>query len=388
MPVPFLSLDRDYATVRADVQARFERVLASQVFVLGPETAALEERMRGLCGVRHAIACSSGTEALVLALLACGVGPGDAVAVPAFTFFATAGAVRRVGAVPVFVDVDPETFNVGARQLGETLVRAFAKRNGICVLRSTGARLRALIAVHLFGRAADVAALAAVTRKFDVALIEDAAQAIGARSGDCAVGAAGDAGCFSFYPTKNIGGAGDGGLVTTHDDERAAHVRRLRTHGAEPGSSIHVDCGFNARMGELQAAYVNAKLERLAEWTAARDAAALRYAERLAPLKAASRLEFPVPTRSPAHVWHQFVVRIARGREEVRAHLGAVGIETRIFYPTPVHLQPCFADLGYRRGVLPVAERLADEALSLPLFASITPQQIDEVCERLAEAIR
>ena len=387
MAVPFLSLHRDYTSVLGDVRVRFERVLDSQVFVLGPETAALEEHMRTLCKTRYAVACSSGTEALVLALLGCGVGPGDAVVVPAYTFFASAGAVCRVGARPVFADIDGGTFNMGPRELARVLEREFLVRGGTAVHRASGARLRAVIAVHLFGRAADLGALAVPVRDVGAVLIEDAAQAIGASSAGHAVGSIGAAGCFSFYPTKNIGGAGDGGAVTTDDEECARHMRRLRSHGAEPGSPVHAECGFNARMGELQAAYLNAKFPHLNEWTNARLEAASRYRERLAPLAAASRLHLPSAAPEGEHVWHQFVVRVAHGRELVRTRLSAAGIETRVFYPVPVHLQPCFAGLGYHPGDLPLAERLAGEALSLPLFASISRSEIDEVCERLAEAL-
>jgi dTDP-4-amino-4,6-dideoxygalactose transaminase len=387
MAVPFLALDRDYTRVRADVEARFAGVLASQVFVLGRETAELEASMKSLCRTRHAAACSSGTEALVLALLACGVGAGDAVIVPAFTFFATAGAVRRIGAVPVFADVDLESLNMGARELAEAVEREFSARSGVRVHRASGAPLRAVVVVHLFGRAACLSALRTLADDLGVTLIEDAAQAIGAQSEAMPVGSCGEAGCFSFYPTKNIGGAGDGGLVVTDDDERAARLRRLRTHGAEPGAAVHTECGFNARMGELEAAYLNAKLTRLAEWTAARERAARRYRENLSRAALADRMLLPLEARAPEHVWHQYVVRVLAGRERVRERLAARGVETRVFYPVPVHLQPCFVDLGYRAGMLPAAERLAGEVLSLPLFAAIRDAEIDEVCDSLAGAV-
>jgi dTDP-4-amino-4,6-dideoxygalactose transaminase len=254
--VPFLDLARDYAAVREAVAARFDRVLGSQVFELGPETAELESALARLCGTRHAVACASGTDALSLALLARGVGAGAAVLVPAYTFFATAGAVRRAGAVPVFADVDAETFNTGEREMRAALDREFVRSGGAFTHRESGARLAAMIVVHLFGRVADVGPLRRLAAEAGATLLEDAAQAIGAPS----IGARGTIGCLSFYPTKNLGGAGDGGAVTTDDDDLAAALRRLRTHGALPGETLHRECGINARLGELQAAYLNAKL--------------------------------------------------------------------------------------------------------------------------------
>jgi dTDP-4-amino-4,6-dideoxygalactose transaminase len=385
--VPFFALGRDYETVREAVHERFERVLDSQVFVLGPQTAELELAIARLCGARHAVACSSGTDALYLALLACGIGTGDAVVVPAYTFFATAGAVRRAGALPVFADVDGDTFTLGERELDSVLERDFDWRDGGAFHMASGARLRALIVVHLFGRAAPTVALQRTLARAGAVLIEDCAQAIGAACDGVGVGAQGLLGCLSFYPTKNLGGAGDGGAVTTNDDELAASLRRLRTHGATPGETLHTECGVNARMDELQAAYLNAKLSRLAEWTAARARIAARYCERLRSLAEHGLLALPAPTAPPAHVWHQFVVRIAVGRERVRERLGACGIETRVFYPVPLHLQPCFADVPGLARSLPVAERLAREALSLPLYPALTSDQADAVCAELVAAL-
>jgi dTDP-4-amino-4,6-dideoxygalactose transaminase len=385
--VPFLDLHADYAAVRDDVLVRLDRVLASQTFVLGPQTLELEASLAKITGARHAVACSSGTDALVLALQACDVGAGDAVIVPAYTFFATAAAVRRVGALPVFCDVEAETFNVGERELREALDREFrAAADGSMRTRS-GARLRAVIVVHLFGRAADVHALARVAGEAGALLVEDAAQAIGAATTDGPVGSRGAFGCFSFYPTKNLGGAGDGGAVTTGDDRAAARLLRLRAHGAGPDGGLHTECGLNARMSELQAAYLNAKLPRLASWTARRAQVAEAYALGLAPLAASGALALPSPAPMHAHVWHQYVVRVAQGRDRLRARLAERGIETRVYYPVPLHLEPCFADLGYRPGSLVVAERLVREALSLPIFPALAQRQIDAVCAAVRDAL-
>jgi dTDP-4-amino-4,6-dideoxygalactose transaminase len=284
------------------------------------------------------------------------------VLVPAYTFFATAGAVRRAGAVPVFADVDAETGNTGEHEVRAALDREFTRAGNGYTHRKSGARLAALIVVHLFGRAADVGPLLRLAADAGATLIEDAAQAIGLSS----IGARGSIGCLSFYPTKNLGGAGEGGAVTTDDAELAALLRRLRTHGALPGETLHRSCGINARLAELQAAYLNAKMERLAEWTAARARIAAAYRERLRPLAHTGRIALPPAADPPAHVWHQFVVRVPAARDRVRDDMRARGIDARVFYPVPLHLQPCFADLGYVPGALPVAEARARESLSLP----------------------
>ncbi len=386
VPVPFVDLKADYLEVRDEVARRFARVLDSQIFVLGEESGQLEATMRALTGAGAAIACSSGSEALCLALRALGVAAGHAVLVPAFTFVATAGSVARAGALPVFTDVDPRTFTLGTAELTRAIDREFTGTPGARVHRRTGARLRALVAVHLYGRAADMGAIGELAETERIDVIEDAAQAIGAR-GDCgAVGAWGRVGCFSFYPTKNIGGAGDGGVVTTRDPALDERIRALREHGRRAGTELYEDCGGNARLAELAAAYINAKLARLAAWTEARNELARVYRAGLAGLASRGRLVLPEPLESPAHVWHQFVVRVPGARERVRARLATAGVETRVFYGRPLHLQPCFAGHGHREGDFPQCELAAREVLSLPIYPSLGRERAERVCDALSQA--
>jgi len=384
--VPFVDLSADYARVRDDVAKRFERVLASQTFVLGEQTLALEQSIRELVGTRHAVGCSSGTDALSLALAALGVGAGDVVLVPSFTFFATAGAVVRAGAEPVFVDVDERSFLAGPGSYREALDREFDLREGRWVRRRDRRPLRAAVVVHLFGEAADCAGVRVATGG-DVALIEDAAQALGARRGGAAVGSTGDVGCFSFYPTKNLGAAGDAGIVTASDDELGRALRALRVHGAGTDRYVHEWCGFNARIDELQAAYLNAKLPLLDEFTCARRRIAAAYRERLSDLAGRELIALPAQGDELAHVWHQFVVRVPAQRDEVLQRMTTDGVDARVFYPLPLHLQPAFATLGYQKGDFPRAERLASEVLSLPLYPSLADSTLDRVCTVLARAL-
>jgi len=387
--VPFLDLEHDYAVVRSDALARMHRVLDSQSFVLGRETDALERALAALSGTEHAVACSSGSDALLLALKALSVGAGDAVVVPAFTFFATAGAVSMAGAVPSFVDVDPATLCMGPEQLDEAIGKSLSVRDDRLVDARSGAVVRAVIPVHLYGLAADVEGIKAFLAGFRdaPAVIEDAAQAIAADGSAGRVGGLGTAACFSFYPTKNLGGAGDGGAVTTGDAELALRLRRLRAHGVygtSGGGYLHAQVGMNARMSELVAAYLNAKLPHLAQWTERRRGIAARYREILAPLADAALLRLPPDL--PGQVYHQFTVRLDRDRDGVQARAAEAGVDTRIFYPVPLHLQPCFGDLGYAPGDLPECERAAATVLSLPIYPSLSDSQVDAVGEVIAAA--
>jgi len=384
--VAFVDLAHDYRVVHDEVRARFDRVLGSQSFVGGEQTIELESRLADLTGA-HAVACSSGSDALYLALLSAGIGPGDVVVVPSFTFFSTAGSVIRAGAVPVFADVDTATLMLGRRELEKTLSDRFVRDGERLVERSSRASLAAVIVVHLFGRAASVTDLSALLAGVGSAvLIEDAAQAIGARTSSGPVGA-GELVCFSFYPTKNVGGAGDGGAVTTSSATRALRIRRLRNHGAGEDPYVHEECGVNARMGELAAAMVNAKLAHLDAWTRERARLAALYHERLGTLERRGRLRRPVPAASPECVWHQYTLRLPGSRDRVAASLAAEGIETRVFYPLPLHLQPCFRDLDYREGSLPESERAAADVLSLPMRPSLDEGSVERVCDALERAL-
>jgi dTDP-4-amino-4,6-dideoxygalactose transaminase len=387
-PVPFVDLKADYLAVQGEVARRFADVLDSQVFVLGRQGEELEAALRALSGTTAAVACASGTEALGLALSALGIGSGHAVVLPALTFVATASATARVGAQPVFADICPGSFTMGLAEIETALEREFTGAPGARVHRRTGARPRALIVVHLYGRAAGVDGLAELARREGIEVIEDAAQAIGARGATGAVGALGRAGCFSFYPTKNIGGAGDGGAVTTNDADVGARLRALREHGRRPGTDQYDRVGSNGRLSELAAAYVNAKLQNLATWTESRGRLAREYMRRLAHVARGGAIVLPEAIDPPAHVWHQFAIRVPRDRNGVRERLAALGVETRVFYPHPLHLQPCFAELGYRAGALPHAEAAAREILCLPIYPSLGTTGVERVCNALEMAIR
>jgi dTDP-4-amino-4,6-dideoxygalactose transaminase len=391
--IPFLDLAADFAAVEADARRRIDGVLARQQFVLGPETAELEAALSGRLGAT-AVAVSSGTEALSLSLLALGIGAGDAVLLPAFTFFATAGAVARAGAVPVFCDIDRATFLADATTMQAALERGFVRDGSAWKHRTSGAKLAALLPVHLYGRACAMDDVVSLARGLGVAIVEDAAQAFGAQSRGRSAGTFGATGCFSFYPTKNLGGAGDGGLVACADAALAERIARLRSHGGEHGSYEHHEAGINARMAELVAAVLNAKLARVDEWTQQRRRLASTYGVALAAAAARGHVELPSPCAEREHVWHQYAVRIPGGsgragarRDEVMRRLADDGIATRVFYPLPLHLQPCFASLGLREGDLPASEQAAREVLCLPIHPSLSEASVLEAAERVVAAV-
>jgi dTDP-4-amino-4,6-dideoxygalactose transaminase len=394
--IPFLDLAADFAEVEAEARRRLDGVLARQQFVLGPETGELEATMRSRTGATAAVAVSSGSDALSLALLALGVGAGDAVLLPSFTFFATAGAVARAGAVPVFCDIEASTFLAEAAQMEAAIERDFQEEGGVVRHRASGARLKALLPVHLYGRACAMDSIVSLAGRIGAVVVEDAAQAVGCRIGGEAVGTPldgrhvglwGDVGCFSFYPTKNLGGAGDGGLLLCRDADLGARLASLRTHGGVHGSYEHREIGVNARMGEMEAAVLNAKLARLDAWTARRVELAALYDECLVSAASRGILTPAPPAPEGAHVHHQYVVRIARGRDEVMARLEGEGIATRVFYPLPLHLQPCFRSLGGREGDLPLSEAAAREVLCLPLYPSLTDGGVERVAAALEAAV-
>ncbi|MEE8386604.1 MAG: DegT/DnrJ/EryC1/StrS family aminotransferase, partial [Dehalococcoidia bacterium] len=352
MPVPLLDLRAQYESIRGDIDAALQRVLESQQFILGEEVNSLEREVAGYLGVSHAVGVASGTDALLLALRGAGVGPGDEVLVPSFTFFATAGAVVNVGARPVFVDIEPTGFGVDPARLEEHVT----------------ARTRALMVVHLFGQCVDVRPLQDLAQRHGWVLIEDAAQAIGATLGESKAGSLGASGCFSFFPTKNLGAFGDGGLVATSDDDLAARLRRLRMHG-EDAEYRHRVVGYNSRLDALQAAVLRAKLPHLDSWNSARRRNAQRYHE---SFQATGLCDGPQPPlRLPQelpdrrHVFHQYVIRAQR-RDELRHFLQQRQIATGIYYPVPLHQQECFREGVPSRLELPRAEEACGEVLALP----------------------
>jgi dTDP-4-amino-4,6-dideoxygalactose transaminase len=376
MDVPLLDLKPQYQAIKSDVDRALQRVVESQYFILGPEVEAFEAEMAEYLQVPHAIGCASGTDALLLPLKALDPPPGDEVILPAFTFFATAGAVWNAGFKPVFCDIDPATFNVTV----ETLDAVWTERT------------RAAIPVHLFGQMAPMGPICAWARERDVMILEDAAQAIGARQVEpgstkrdaeadagTMAGAAGDAGAFSFFPTKNLGGFGDGGLVSTRDPELAERVAKLRVHGGRQ-MYHHEMVGTNSRLDALQAAVLRTKLPHLDGWTRARRENAAYYDE---VLEGVDGVQVPETLEGNVHVYNQYTLRV-EGRDELREHLQGKGIGTGVYYPVPLHLQACFAELGGREGQLPHAEAACREVLSLPVF----PELGADRRERVGSAIR
>ncbi len=367
--VGLLALDRQYAVLREEIRAAIERVCDSGRFVLGPDVADLENDLSRELGVPHVISCASGSDALLLALMALGVGPGDEVIVPSYTFFATASAVTRLGAVPVFADIDPTTYLVDPAD----------------VAKKIGPKCKAIMPVHLFGRTADMDALLPIARKAGVPLVEDAAQSIlSTWHGRCS-GALGDVGCFSFYPTKNLGGIGDGGFLTTTRDDIAAALKLLRVHGMEP-RYYHQVIGINSRLDTIQAAVLRVKLRHLDDWTTSRQRNVARYLDLFARHGLEDAVGLPTDEPRGRHVWNQFVIRVPGGRRDpLRAHLTACKVGTEIYYPIPLHLQKCFEYLGWKKGDLPETERAAEETLALPIFPELTVDEQRTVVGRIAE---
>jgi len=367
MNVPLLDLTRQYRAIREEIDAAVHRVLALGRFILGPEVEAFEREIAEYLGVKHAIGVASGTDALLLSLKALRVGPGDGVIVPSFTFFATAGVVTNVGATPVFADIDPQTFNISTESVKEILYHP-----------SSPITIRAIIPVHLYGQPADMDEITRLAKEYDLYVIEDAAQAIGAEYRGQKVGTIGHLGCFSFFPTKNLGAYGDGGLVVTNDDELAEKVRMLRVHGSKPKYYHHL-VGTNSRLDALQAAILRAKLPHLDEWTVARQRIAARYDELLRDVPG---VEIPFRAPDRTHIFHQYTIRVLSGRRDaLQKHLREKGIGTQVYYPLPLHLQPCFRHLGYKEGDLPESERASREVLSLPMFPELTEEEQDYVVQ-------
>jgi len=378
--VPMLDLQRQYEQVRAEVLAAVGRVCASQHYILGPEVEALERELAEFCGTSDAVGCSSGTDALWLALVAAGVRPGDQVLTTPFSFFASASAIARAGARPVFADIDPGTFNLDPARV-ESFLRG-GKRD----------KLRALLPVHLYGQCADMDSLRRLADEFRLPLIEDAAQAMGAVWSKQKAGSMGVSAAFSFYPTKNLNAYGDAGLVSTNSPEMAAHMRRLRNHGSSR-RYVHEELGSNSRLDAIQAAILRVKLKYVERWNEARRLRAAEYDQLFAAAgltstgghpENAAPIQLPLTSAPAHHVFHQYVVRAFR-RDELREFLSARKIGTEIYYPIPLHLQPCFVYLGYREGDFPEAERAAREVLALPMFPELTEDEQRWVVKSIAD---
>ena len=368
--VPLLDLQAQYQPLRDELLAAVTRVCDSQRFILGPEVDALERELAGALAVAHAVTVSSGTDAILATLMALGVGPGDEVITPTFSFFATAGCVARVGGTPKLVDIDPASYNVDPQAVRAAIT----------------SKTKAIVPVHLYGQMADMSALMDVSNERGIPVLEDACQAIGARQHGREAGTIGTAGCFSFFPSKNLGAFGDAGLVVTNDDGLAHELKLLRNHGAEP-KYFHKRIGGNFRLDALQAAVLRVKLPHLDRWTEARRANARRYDELFADAGLTSKLGLPRELPGFRHIFNQYIVRVPQ-RDRVRGYLTEQGIGTEIYYPVPFHLQECFAALGHRRGDFPHAEEAADSTLALPIYGELTVQQQQAVVSAIREAIR
>jgi dTDP-4-amino-4,6-dideoxygalactose transaminase len=363
-PIPLLDLAAQYFVIAAEIREAVDRVLSSQQFVLGREGTALEQEIASFCGVAHGVGLASGTDALILALRACGVAAGDEVILPPFTFVATGSAVSALGAKPVFADIHPTTYNLNPAELE----------------RRVTSKTRAIVAVHLYGLPADMDAINSFARARKIPVIEDNAQAIGAALKGRRTGSLGDAACLSFYPTKNLGAYGDAGMVVTNSAEVAARLRTLRNHG-QTAKYVSNEPGWNSRLDELQAAILRVKFRRLPEWQRARQAHAAEYTRHFSQTPG---IVPPIPSQGYDHVYHQYTIRV-EDRDTLQKLLNERNIGSAVYYPVPLHLQPLYAVLGHRPGDFPHAEHAAQEVLSLPIYPELRADQRDRVAETVAE---
>jgi dTDP-4-amino-4,6-dideoxygalactose transaminase len=370
--VPLLDLQAQFETIRDEVRAAVDRVFDSQQFVLGAEVQALEEEIAQYSRTKFAIGCASGSDALLLALMSSGIGKGDEVITTPFSFFATASSITRLGARPVFVDIDARTFNL----------------NPSLVAPAVTERTRAIVPVHMYGQCAEMDPLIELSQSRGIPIIEDAAQAIGAEDRRRRAGSMGTIGCFSFYPSKNLGGAGDGGMLVTDNLDHARRLARLRVHGEER-KYHHKVVGINSRLDALQAAVLRVKLPHLDDWSTGRQRKAQQYELMFGDAGLSEKVELPFVRSNARHVFHQFMIRVRDGkRDALRTHLLERGVGTDVYYPVPLHLQECFAFLGYKEGDFPVAELAAKETLALPVYPELTDEQQDHVVSSIAKFFR
>ena len=366
MLMPFLDLKAQFATIRQEILDAVTRTLETQQFILGPEVTAFENEISALTGCAYSIACASGSDALILALLALEIGPGDEVITTPFTFFASAGSIARVGARPVFVDIDPQTFNISSQAIKSVIT----------------SRTRAVMPVHLFGLSADMNPILELASAHRIPIIEDAAQAIGARYAERPIGSLGLMGCFSFFPSKNLGAAGDAGIITTNDAALADRLRLLHVHGARD-KYVYELLGMNSRLDALQAAILRVKLKYLDKWAAARQRNADRYRDLFREFQLDSKVSLPLVPAHSIHVYNQFTIR-STDRDNLREHLRTSGIPSEIYYPIPLHLQKAFSYLGYKTGDFPASEAASREVLSLPIYPELTEAQQRSVVAAIA----
>ncbi len=371
-PVPLLDVSRDNRPLREEFIAAVTRILDSGQFIGGPDCQQLEQSLAQFCETKFAVGCASGSDAILLALMGINIQSGDEVIVPSFTFFATASCVARLGAKPVFVDVDLETYNINPQAVEEAITH----------------RTKAIIPVHLFGQCAEMDPLLEIAKARGLHVIEDCAQSIGATYKGKQSGSIGDIGCFSFYPTKNLGGFGDGGIITTNDADLADRIRLLANHGMRP-RYYHQEVGINSRLDSLQAALINVKVPHLKGWSRKRSDNARRYFDLMNKAGLGQHIVLPNALNQCGHVWNQFTIRIPGGqRDSVRQKLADARIGSEIYYPIPLHRQACFAYLGYEKGSLPITEKLSNEVLSLPIFPELQPAEIESVVSNLSRILQ
>ncbi|MFC1718660.1 DegT/DnrJ/EryC1/StrS family aminotransferase [Candidatus Poribacteria bacterium] len=359
MPVPLVDLKAQYEAIRNDINVAIEEVLESQWFILGPKVGELEEQIADYCNVKYSVGVASGSDALLLSLMAVNIGCGDEVITTPFTFFATAGSVSRLGAKPVFVDIDPRTYNIDPQLIEEKITD----------------RTKAIIPVHLYGQCADMYPILEIARKYDLCVIEDAAQAIGAKYRSREAGSMGDLGCLSFFPTKNLGGYGDGGMILTGNEELAEKLKILRAHGSKP-KYYHSAVGCNSRLDAIQATILLTKLRYLNKWNESRRQNAEVYNSLFADMDVVT----PYSEDFNYHIYNQYVIRV-KDRDKLKAFLKEKGIGTEIYYPVPLHLQECYSELGYKPGDMPVSEEASGQTLALPVYPELTREQQEEIVE-------
>lgn len=390
--ISIVDLRAQYGLIRDEVRRAIDEVADSQYFILGPTVSRFEQEMAGYLRGAHAVGVASGSDALLLALMALDIGPGDAVITTPFTFFSTVSSITRLGATPLFVDIDPDSYLLSPARLRQFLAEDCEIQGGHAIDKKTGSRVRALLPVHLFGQACNMDSFIDLASQYHIRIVEDVAQACGARlnlrGSEKFAGTIGDLGCFSFFPSKNLGGFGDGGLVCTNSEELAGKLRMLRVHG-ESTKYYHDLTGLNSRLDALQAAVLSVKLKYLENWCAARIERARTYGELFAAGELVSKSIIAVPAvpSDKSHVFNNYCIRVQR-RDELRQFLAEAGIQSEIYYPLPLHLQKCFATCGYRRGDFPHAELAAAQILALPLYPELTAAQQDKIIRRIADFYR
>jgi dTDP-4-amino-4,6-dideoxygalactose transaminase len=374
MKVPLLDLKAQYKTIKDEILDVTADIFESQYFILGPHVEKLEKEIAEYCCVKYALGVSSGTDALLIALMAAGIGPGDSVITTPYTFFATAGSIARVGAKPIFADIDPDTYNISPEKISEI----------VCSMKAAErARLKAIMPVHLYGQCADMDPILDIAKKFNILVIEDAAQAIGSEYKGRRAGSMGAFGCFSFFPSKNLGAFGDGGIVTVKAAAFYEKLHILRVHGSHP-KYYHRYIGGNFRLDAIQAAIVSVKLKNLDGWTEARQKNAQRYERLFREAGLDEKIKLPVQKES-RHIYNQFVIEVPEKRDDLRNHLNNAGIGNEVYYPVPLHLQECFAYLGYREGDMPVSERAALHTIALPIYPELTEDMQAYAVEKIRE---